>query len=708
MLDRFQQKFVEEATDNVASIEEALFELENDPENKEIIERLFRSMHTIKGGGAMFGFNDLSTFTHNLETIYDHIRNDKIKVTKDIISLTFESLDYIRQLLEMGQLTDPDDIARQQDYIKRLQAHFAPGEGLYINPNKAGQQPAAQAPQQEQEEGPKNYLVNFEPFENLLSNGTNPLFIIEDLMALGEAKTVSYLQDVDSFNDLQPLAIKIKWQVVLNTDQDINDIKDVFIFVEDDCKVEITELPHGDIVNNTDKLPDILAKAHETGVMLKKEDFEVFKTEKVAAPVAAQQQQATPAAATAAQPKKAEAKPQQQEAAKIATQRVSSAKIDELVNAVGELVTMQAQLNLIASKSDNEAFASITEQMEKITRQLRETSFEMSLVPLQGELIRFQRLVRDLSNKLGKELEFVVEGGDIELDKNIIEHLIDPLLHIIRNSGDHGIEMPDERIAKGKDPKGTILLKAFYSGSNVVIQIIDDGKGMDPAKIFAKAVEKGIVDKNANLTKKETLNLIFASGFSTAEKISDVSGRGVGMDVVRTKIQEVRGEVSVDSEVDKGTTLTLDIPLTLSIIDGLLTKINGEQFIFPLSNIERILNPNEVKFNENGVGNIFTYSGEQILYIDLNNLFYHKPVEDINNTKILLVKNGDKKVGMIIDQIVGEYQIVVKPLGRFLRKVDMISGASVMGDGSLSLIIDTTRLINYNALQSKKKQTKQA
>lgn len=698
MLDRFQQKFVEEATDNVASIEEALFELESDPENKEIIERLFRSMHTIKGGGAMFGFNDLSNFTHNLETIYDHIRNDKIKVTKDIISLTFESLDYIRQLLEMGQLTDPEDIARQQDYIKRLQSHFAPGEGLYINPNKVAAQQSAQASAQpavqEEESGPKNYLVNFEPFENLLSNGTNPLFIIEDLMALGEAKTVSYLQDVRPFTEFEPLTIRIKWQVILQTDQDVNDIKDVFIFVEDDCKVEIEELPKGDIVSNTDKLPDMMANAHNTGVMLKKEDFDSFKVVKQATVQKKQQEVAA-------------VKQPQQEAAKIATQRVSSAKIDELVNAVGELVTMQAQLNLIASKSDNEAFASITEQMEKITRQLRETSFEMSLVPLQGELVRFQRLVRDLSNKLGKELEFVVEGGEIELDKNIIEHLIDPLLHIIRNSGDHGIEMPDERIKKGKNPKGTILLKAFYSGSNVVIQIIDDGKGMDPEKIFAKAVEKGIVDKNANLTKKEILNLIFASGFSTAEKISDVSGRGVGMDVVRTKIQEVRGEVSVDSEVDKGTTLTLDIPLTLSIIDGLLTKINGEQFIFPLSNIERILNPQEVKFNENGVGNIFTYTGEQILYVDLNNLFYHKPVENIMDSKILLVKNGEKRVGMVIDQIVGEYQIVVKPLGRFLRKVDMISGASVMGDGSLSLIVDTTRLINYNkALRNKKQQEK--
>ncbi|MCF0190611.1 MAG: chemotaxis protein CheA [Marinilabiliaceae bacterium] len=688
MLDRFQQKFVEEANDNVSSIEEALFELENNPENKEIIERIFRSMHTIKGGGAMFGFNDLSTFTHNLETIYDHIRNDKIKVTKDIISLTFESLDYIRQLLELGQLTDEGDISRQNDFIRRLQQQFAPGEGLYVNPNKVAKEqtlPTAQPSSSKQ----KNYLVTFEPFENLLSNGTNPLYIIEDLMALGEAKTVSYFQDVKSFDEFEPLTIRIKWQVVLNTNQDINDIKDVFIFVEDDCKVDIVELPDGNIVGDEEQLLQIFEKAHTSGNLLTKDDFSVFKTEsKVAAETTA---------------KKSDVAVKQQEA-KISSMRVASSKIDELVNAVSELVIMQAQLNLIAAKSNDPNFASVAEQMEKITRQLRDNSFEMSLIPLQGELIRFQRLVRDLNTKLGKEIEFVVEGGEIELDKNIIEHLTDPLLHIIRNSGDHGIELPEERIKKGKNPKGTILLKAFYSGSSVIIQISDDGKGMDPEKLFNKAVEKGIIDKNTNLTKKEILNLVFASGFSTADKVSDVSGRGVGMDVVKSKIAEIRGEVSIDSEVDQGTTITLDLPLTLSIIDGLLTKVNGEQFVFPLSTIERILSPSEVAFNNNGVGNIFTYAGEQILFIDLNQLFYHEQI-DIEKSKIILVRNGDKRVGIIINQIIGEYQIVVKPLGRFLRKVDMIPGASVMGDGSLSLIIDTTRLINYyNVLRYKKQK----
>lgn len=683
MLDKFKEKFKEEALDNVSDIEESLFQLENDPENKEIIERLFRSMHTIKGGGAMFGFNDLSAFTHNLETIYDLVRTDKLKIDKDIISLTFESLDYIKLLLDLGELTNPDDIARQNDYIARIQKYFVDGTSAPVS--KAA--PAAAMPAAPAAQHKKNYLVLFEPFESLLNNGTNPFYIIDDLTALGESKSVAFVGEVAKFEELKPLVLSIKWQILLSTDQDVNDIKDVFIFVEDECKVEITELPDGDILTNTDQLPAILQKAVEKQQLLTQADFAAFRVEKPKV-----EEKKAEAVAPAAK----------QQETKISTMRVASSKIDDLVNAVSELVTMQAQLNLLTEKQNDAALMNIAEQMAKITRSLRENSFALSLIPLQGELVRFQRLVRDLSNKLGKQLEFVVEGGDIELDKNIIEHLTDPLLHIIRNSGDHGIEMPDERIKKGKNPKGTILLKAFYSGSSVIVQIIDDGKGMDPQKIFAKAVEKGIVDKNDKLSKTDILNLIFASGFSTAENVSDVSGRGVGMDVVKSKIAEIRGEVRVDSEIDRGTTITLDLPLTLSIIDGLLTKVNNEQLVFPLVNIERILSMNEVEFNQSGMGNIFVYNEEQVMFVDLNNLFYQLET-DRKRGKILLVHYGDKQVGILLDQVIGEYQIVVKPLGKFLRKLDMISGASVMGDGSLSLIIDSVRLINYFNQQKTKK-----
>lgn len=694
MLDRFQQKFVEEAQDNVAAIEEALFELEKSPDDKEIVERLFRSMHTIKGSGAMFGFNDLSHFTHNLETLYDCVRNDTVKVNKDIISLTFESLDYIRQLLDVGEgtLTDPDDIQRQKDYIAKITKYFPEGQQLTLSSAEkaalaAKQAAGVAAPQPKVEEkGPKNYLVTFAPFESLLNNGTNPLFMLDDLTALGKYKSVAFTGAVPQLDKFDPLNLYVKWQVILSTDQDVNEIKDVFIFVEDECKMDIAELPGGDIVGNAEKLEPIIAKAIESQTELKADDFAVFKE----APKPEPKQEA---GTTQAAAKSASASPKTQEN-KIASIRVSADKIDDLVNAVSELVTMQAQLNLLAERQENQYLIAIAEQMEKITRQLRENSFSISLIPLQGELVQFQRLVRDLCNKLGKQIEFVVEGGEIELDKTIIDHLKDPLLHIIRNSGDHGIEMPEERIAKGKNPVGTVLLKAFYSGSSVIVQVSDDGKGMDPDKIFKKAVEKGLVNPNAHLSKKEILNLIFASGFSTAEKVSDVSGRGVGMDVVKSKIAEIRGEVTVDAEVGKGTTITMELPLTLSIIDGLLTRIGGEQFVFPFTNVERILQPEEVKMSDSGMGDFFTYNGDQLVSIDLNKIFNGRPTE-FANSKMLIVGQGDKRVGMVVDAVLGEFQIVVKPLGRFLRSVDMISGASVMGDGSLSLIIDPGRLVNY-------------
>lgn len=694
MLDRFQQKFVEEAQDNVAAIEEALFELEKSPDDKEIVERLFRSMHTIKGSGAMFGFNDLSHFTHNLETLYDCVRNDTVKVNKDIISLTFESLDYIRQLLDVGEgtLTDPDDIQRQKDYIAKITKYFPEGQQLTLSSAEkaalaAKQAAGVAAPQPKVEEkGPKNYLVTFAPFESLLNNGTNPLFMLDDLTALGKYKSVAFTGAVPQLDKFDPLNLYVKWQVILSTDQDVNEIKDVFIFVEDECKMDIAELPGGDIVGNAEKLEPIIAKAIESQTELKADDFAVFK--EAPKPEPKQEAGTTQAAAKSASPA---AKTQEN---KIASIRVSADKIDDLVNAVSELVTMQAQLNLLAERQENQYLIAIAEQMEKITRQLRENSFSISLIPLQGELVQFQRLVRDLCNKLGKQIEFVVEGGEIELDKTIIDHLKDPLLHIIRNSGDHGIEMPEERIAKGKNPVGTVLLKAFYSGSSVIVQVSDDGKGMDPDKIFKKAVEKGLVSPNAHLSKKEILNLIFASGFSTAEKVSDVSGRGVGMDVVKSKIAEIRGEVTVDAEVGKGTTITMELPLTLSIIDGLLTRIGGEQFVFPFTNVERILQPEEVKMSDSGMGDFFTYNGDQLVSIDLNKIFNGRPTE-FANSKMLIVGQGDKRVGMVVDAVLGEFQIVVKPLGRFLRSVDMISGASVMGDGSLSLIIDPGRLVNY-------------
>ncbi len=387
---------------------------------------------------------------------------------------------------------------------------------------------------------------------------------------------------------------------------------------------------------------------------------------------------------------------------KISSIRVNSNKIDELVNLVSELVTIQAQLNLYAETSGDGDVVVLAENIQKLSRQLRDNAFEISLIPLQSELMRFQRLVRDLSKDLGKDIDFVIEGGDIELDKNIIEHLTDPLLHIIRNSVDHGIGMPDERIKAGKSPKGTIVFKAFYSGASVIIQVIDDGKGIDPKVIKNKAISKGLIDENVELSRKEIFDMIFLSGFSTKETVSDVSGRGVGMDVVKKKIGEIRGEVTMDSEVGQGTTLTLELPLTLSIIDGLLIKVANNQYVVPIANIEKIHAIGEVTIANNN-NHVVSIGDQQFSYIDLRETFNVESSLE-NSEQLILVKFEDRKVGLLVDQVIGEYQTVVKPLGRFLKSQENLSGATIMGDGSIALVIDTNRLIHNNA--TKKYRTK--
>lgn len=671
MIDRFKAKFVEESLDNVNDLEEALFLLEKDSKNKEIIERIFRAMHSLKGGGAMFGFNDLSEFTHNLETVFDMVRNNKLDVDYDLISLTFASIDHIKRLLQSGDLKDASDIHEQKKFIEKVQAYIK-GQG---SPSGATFSEVAQV----QESGAwTNYLITIRPSESLLKNGTNPFYLIEDLAALGEAQTVVFVSRIPQLGELNVLSLYVDWQVVLYTDQNINDIKDVFIFVEDDCKVDIQPLPAGRYIDGQ-AMAEILDRARVSETFLTVDDFAVFNQP------ANEQSESDQESARKIQLKEH----------KISSIRVSSKKIDELVNAVSELVTIQAQLNLFAEKSGDATMSALAENIQKITRQLRDNAFEISLIPLQSELMRFQRLVRDLSKEMKKEIDFIIEGGDIELDKNIIEHLTDPLLHILRNSVDHGIETGDERVKNGKSPNGTIVFKAYYSGSSVIIKVADDGKGIDPDMIFKKAVKKGIIDEKDVLTRKEIFDLVFVSGFSTKDNVTDVSGRGVGMDVVKKKIGEIRGEVSIDSTPGKGTTLTLELPLTLSIIDGLLVMVAGRQYVIPISNIERIFATGAVTLSQ-GITNTVVINNEQFAYLNLRELFHEEPA-DIATQQLLLVNYEDKKVGVLVDRVVGEYQTVVKPLGRYLRKIDIISGASVMGDGSISMVLDTNRMIHHNS-----------
>ena len=679
MIDKFKEKFVEEALDNVHDLEEALLFLEKDRQNKEIIERIFRAMHSLKGGGAMFGFNDLSNFTHHLETVFDWIRNGKMQVSDEIITLTLESIDHIRQLLEIGDLKDAHDIQTQKAFIAKVEnILISPGAKSTIASTPQVQQTIQR---QEKEDSSKTYLITFEPDLDILKNGTNPFFLIDDLHALGEAVAIPYFKELPVFNQLNVISCYSTWQVILYTSSPINEIKDVFIFVEDECKIEITEITSGNIIQDPE-LKEIVQNCQKSGQLIIAENLKTLKQE--VAPEIEHDELAG---------KKKNALKDH----KISSMRVASTKVDELVNLVSELVTIQAQLNLYAENDGDPAIIALAENIQKLSRQLRDNAFEISLIPLQSELMRFQRLIRDLSKDLGKDIDFVIEGGEIELDKNIIENLVDPLLHIIRNSLDHGIEIPSERIKAGKQPKGTIFFKAYYSGASVIIKIIDDGKGVDPDFIRRKAIEKGLIDAKVELTKKEIFDLLFLSGFSTRDQVSDVSGRGVGMDVVKRKISEIRGEVIVDSEIGKGTTTTLELPMTLSIIDGLLIKVGTNEYVIPISSVEKIHEFINGKVS-NTLNHIITFDNKQYPFIDLREVFdSNKNLE--GTEQIILIKSEDKVIGLLADQVIGEYQTVVKPLGKYLKSHETISGASIMGNGNIAFVIDTNRLVHFQSFR---------
>ncbi len=673
MIDKFRAKFVEESLDNVHDLEESLLLLENDKTNSDIIERIFRAMHSLKGGGAMFGFNDLSEFTHHLETVFDWVRNDKLDVTDDLISLTFKAIDQIKHFLDVGDLSDAGEKKELEVLTNQVKQFVnASGSGSSGGTVEKKESVVVEKPADDS----KTFFVSIKPHDNILQNGTNPLFLLDDLHALGEAKVVSSYKNVPEFDSFNPEDCYVSWQVVLNTTEPINEVQDVFIFVEDECDLEIVEITNGNILDHP-VLVELIQKGTEgeielTSKQLKEIDW--HGNDKSAGQV----------------DKK---KTTQLKDHKISSIRVSSAKIDELVNLVSELVTIQAQLDLYAENSNDAQLLGLSENIQKLSRQLRDNAFEISLIPIQNDLMRFQRLVRDLSKELNKEIDFIIEGGDIELDKNIIEHLTDPLLHMIRNCVDHAIELPDERIKKGKSPKGTIIFKAYYEGASVIIKVIDDGKGINPDVILEKAKSKGLVGENVELTKKEILDLVFMSGFSTAEKVSDLSGRGVGMDVVKRKIADIRGEVSIDSELDKGTTITLELPLTLSIIDGLLVTVTDTQYVIPISVIEKII-PLEKEDKKNIFNNVITISDEQFSVINVREVFNEEPTEEKQH--IIQVKYENKKVGLIVDEVIGEFQTVVKPLGRILSDQDIISGASIMGDGTISMVIDSNRLIHHH------------
>ena len=689
MMEQHIAAYREEAIELLAELETSLLELEETPDDRDLISRVFRAMHTIKGSGAMFGFDAIASFTHEVETVFDLVRNGKMAVTKELLSLTLQSRDHISALLDASSGLGEVDEARGDEIIAGLRRLEQGGQAAQpaapAAPPPASAEPPPGADQAAAEKS-LTWRIRFEPNRELLLCGSKPLSLINELRDLGTCQVIAHYDNVPALDSLVAEHCYLYWDIVLTTSRGEAAIRDVFIFVEDDCRISVKLIddPSRDqepsrlgeiLVDRGDLAPEtlqtVLAQQKPLGELLVASG--AVSPEKVQSALVEQQQ--------------VKAVRQERSAPEgAASIRVPAERLDQLVNLVGEMVTVQARLSQVAGMNGDPRFVSIAEEVERLTNELRDTALNIRMLPIGSTFSKFKRLVRDLSLELGKEIDMETFGADTELDKTVIEKLNDPLVHIIRNSIDHGIETPEKRLAAGKPRFGTIRLGAEHAGDSVLITIHDDGAGINREAIHKKAIELGMVSPSLELSDQEVFGYIFAPGFSMAAKVTSVSGRGVGMDVVKRGIEGLRGSIVVDSTLGAGTTITLKIPLTLAIIESLLVKIGDSHFVLPLTAVEECVELSREDVEKAHGRNVANVRGHLTPYINLRQQFGitgERP--EIEQIVIVGVKGG--RVGFVVDCVVGEHQTVIKPLGPLYHDVPGISGATILGDGSVALIL---------------------
>ncbi len=683
---KLRETFREEAYELISELEAALLELEKSPYDEEPIGRAFRALHTIKGSGAACELNDISAFTHELETLFDKVRRGQLIVTKDIIALTLSAHDQIKAMFDQCYKGGQVDGAKTREIIDAVWKLASPAQTGDAPPvlkrRNAGSARGSSV----------TYWIRFSPARDIFTRGINPLFLLGELSQLGPCKVIARTDAVPRLEEYEPEACYTYWDVLLTTSQGLNAVQDVFIFVEDESELRI------ELIDTEGALEDeaTYKKIHE--LFLKHKDLSPEDIRAALKPENTVSESAGRAPLCAEQTG-TDTREQSQDANRPSSIRVATDRLDSLVNLVGELVTVQARLSQTANTHGIPEFTSLAETIERLTSEIRDNTMSIRMLPIGATFTKLQRVVRDLSAELGKELELTIDGAETELDKTVIERLSDPLVHIIRNSIDHGIETPEVRVSSGKPRAGSIRVSAAHSGANVLIRIEDDGAGIDCEAVRAKAIEKKLIEPDAELSEKELLSFILRPAFSTANGVSNVSGRGVGMDVVKKAIDALRGTIELSSEQGKGTTILLKLPLTLAIIDGFLTKIGTESFIFPLSFVEECLELT----HETGAGpnsrHLVNVRDRLVPYIRLREKFMMGG-EPPEIEQIVIVREDGQRVGFVVDQVVGGHQTVIKNLGKFYRDVEGISGATIQGDGTVALILDVPKLIQAAELEA--------
>lgn len=688
--DTFVDTFREEALELLGTLETALLELEENPQDKELLSAVFRVMHTIKGSAAMFGLDKISKFAHEVESILSALREGKLSVSKELIGNTLLARDLILEMLDnLSEATGPLS-SKLLDFLKnfKLIIGFVSVEEKVlpeIQKDKKGNR--------ESKERRQTYHIVFKPGIDSFRRGCNPLLLIQELMSLGEVVNIPVFDQITDLESLDPESCLVSWEIYITTTATENELRDVFIFVEDFSEIHIKCLDNlidesgetnkrvGEILIeqgklSVEELDSLLGSQKRIGELLVEEKLVSATDLKVALESQKQIQQVQKNKALHDD---------------MSTIRVKSEKLDELMALVGELVTVHAQI-LQTSKTveENEKLNSVVEQFGRLTDELRNNTMSIRMVPIGTTFSSFKRLVRDLSSELGKNVVLEADGGETELDKTVIEKLNDPLVHIIRNSLDHGIESPEVRSSRGKPKTGTIRLSAIQSGASVFISIEDDGNGLNKEAILKKAITKGIVAPDAQLEEQAVFRLIFAPGFSTKEAVSAVSGRGVGMDVVNRQMEIIGGSLAIESEETKFSRITLKIPLTLAIVEGLLVRIGLEHFIVPLSVVVGCMEFIQADQRKNS--SIVLFQDRQLPFVNMRE-FFSIPGERNSIEQIVIVTIKDQQFGLLVDQIIGGNQTVIKPLGKLFRNATGISNGSILGDGSVALIIDVEQII---------------
>ncbi len=733
-LSQFHQTFFEESAEGLDEMESGLLALEIGADNNETINTIFRGAHSIKGGAGTFGFDAIAGFTHVMETLMDEIRGGNKELTKEIVEAFLQSVDCLRDMMMVEQHHEEHDMDRvnamqvelesllhegkteeeiaaideeiTEDEFEALldQLHGDSGAPTVETPAGSGEFPSESEYQEILDQLPggddRGCNIRFKPHPDLMANGNDPLHILRELEGMGDLTVHADLSGLVSFDQIDPADMGIAWDMKLITDASEEVVKEAFAWVEGACDLEIK--PFGNITEPADpaeKENTMEAKAVTqtvpSGEAVVESKPAVQQKPAPEKPVSEKKPAASQAPVAAANRPKAGSGGDHAEVTSI---RVGIDKIDALINMVGELVITQSMLSQLGSRFEMNDLPNLVDglvDLERNSRDLQEAVMRVRMVPISFAFARFPRLVRDLGNKMGKQFELVMLGETTELDKTVMEKIGDPLVHLVRNSLDHGIETPDVRKAAGKPETGTLTLSAYHQGGNIVIEIKDDGAGLNKEKILAKARERGLVDDDEVLSDDKVYELVMQAGFSTADTVSDVSGRGVGMDVVQRNISGLGGSIEISSEQGKCTTVTIRLPLTLAIVDGQIVRVGDQIYIVPLISIVETIQINDEQINAvAGKAEVLRLRESYIQIIRMYDVFsLESKVTKLSEGLLVVVEGDGQKAGLFVDELLGQQQVVIKSLESNYERVDGVSGATILGDGTVALIADVSGII---------------